>query len=380
MMRLGVKRSRKSALLGLCALVIVLIVVNVFKRRHESDKEPLKPPESSHTDTADLLSVFDFHCNTVQTLKNKRLPQSAEGNFPETDQYEIQQVQVVTRHGDRAAIFSTPMTHFNRFQCPGSDYFDKTARLAQVRCRKAQLTKTGCEQHQTLGEHFRKAYDFSVDIDELKLKMTVRSTKYQRTITSALCFMNGLLGDRSFTKGQIIIHSSDVFRDNPFVDTGFETQCPRLNSIWAKSKTRPAYVSASKRWDHIRRRAINFVASSENQLQRPSLSLTAIGDNIYTHFCHLRNSMGDESITPCVRPGFCLPVTLAGDILRAFDECTTFNYTEEVGLLCKYLQYSTPSVIRTPCVWRRKSCQDKTNLLTATNFRSTVFINVSLIK
>ena len=311
------RKTRRVIAIGVAALSCFLVVAYVFS---ESKTRSLAE-NSPRNEKSELVRLLENHCNTVNALENIYLPESSEGILQNA---EIRQIQVVTRHGDRSAIFTTPMTHSNRFRCPRESDYAKTSESPPLSpCRASQLTRTGCEQHRKLGNFFKRAYGLSNE--DLESKMRISSTRYQRTIKSAECLVSGLLGDDSFSQSEIHLTSSDCFATSDDADTGYLQRCPRLNSIWARLKLQSKYVTMATRWDAIRRRVVDFAGG------RSDLSLTAIGDTVYTHYCHLRKSLGDPSVTPCLSPGHCLPEPLTLEVVKAYDECTTFNYTEEVG-------------------------------------------------
>jgi len=147
-------------------------------------------------------------------------------------QFHLEMVQVLIRHGDRTPAMSIPnMDNGNydydcTFRTKNRDHkqmfeeYTQTTKHITTReflkglgtahhllpsghtCRIGQLTQKGFLQHFDLGKHLRTAYGSLINTDIKSRDLHVRSTKRTRCVQSAAAFLYGLLTKDTIMKGE----------------------------------------------------------------------------------------------------------------------------------------------------------------------------------
>lgn len=180
--------------------------------------------------------------------------------------YDLQQVQIVIRHGDRAPIVldTLPNSKPVEISClfnkswgffndlleikRGKDLFEVTGAkkypILQERevCIGAQLTPVGFSQHLNNGKFLRRRYEHFVESIIDSSQVLVKSTAYSRTVQSAASFLYGMLGEKFADKKLTIDVESDKYRETHFLHNtnGEHVFCPvlaqKLKHIWSNER------------------------------------------------------------------------------------------------------------------------------------------------
>lgn len=175
--------------------------------------------------------------------------------------FALQQVQVITRHGDRTPVnVITPALENVVWNCTDfAELFGQSIssrgrvfrknymegrNLLRGNCLFGQLTQRGALQHQLLGRNFRAVYVNQLNFLSPTLDLSevaIRSTDVERTILSAYNFFAGLYPFTEQSGQTVPLYTMDNARENMYPNSQF---CPALTRIWNR-------VAASQNYTNI---------------------------------------------------------------------------------------------------------------------------------
>ena len=128
-------------------------------------------------------------------------------NCVESINTELKLVQILFRHGDRAAVSSYPNDIYNESIWYKYGGF-------------GQLTQTGMNQHHDFGTYLRNRYLGVLDTIFNRNKVFIRSTDYDRTLMSAYSLLSGLYPPVDYQEWNshidwqpIAVHTTDSTND-----------------------------------------------------------------------------------------------------------------------------------------------------------------------
>lgn len=171
------------------------------------------------------------------------------------------QVQILTRHGDRAPQNAVTELENVQWQCPSglipsalrskypSLYTASSSDGAPLpgTCINGQLTEKGVQQLRQLGRAAREVYVdranvFPANVSPAQAASSgvvgARSTLVGRTVQSAYHFLEGLFAGKTPSAIPIVTRESN--RDNAFPNSDL---CPALKARWDSVRSGPAYQS-----------------------------------------------------------------------------------------------------------------------------------------
>ena len=276
----------------------------------------------------------------------------SEGNLPfEGDSYyELIQVHMIARHGDRAPVHQTflskgldiPCTfpkdeehwsHLSDFTTQkltesGVSPYDNTNLFPGYHehlCKLGEMTPRGYQQHYLLGQFFAKQYAHQVNMyldSDWSKNVFVHSTNYPRTIASAASFLLGFLPDESSIRKSIPIHHSQgsLLYGAPRGVTMTYRWCPQLREI---TKFQNAELDAGQMFysDAMDKMAEIF--------KKPSSKLpesTVMVENLLVRMCHQKK-------LPCHEDNNCVEMPLAYRLLEYADWSIEHKYTTTNSIL-----------------------------------------------
>lgn len=274
--------------------VIVLIVI--FQSQHDGD---YTPPKYYFEDGV-------AYCNAPNRISSRMNNRTFPG-------FNLIQVQILIRHGDRApidlkALPNTDPIHIsclfndtvrtyemelakirniakrNIFQVKGSDKH----RIVNEKptCRGGQLTPYGYLQHLYLGNLFSKTYkDFLVGIN-LKKDLHVQATDVSRTIQSGISFLSGAFYDHLLEKApkvDVHVHKDHVLHGHFLLDESFTSlTCPALRRrTLTIHESRPVKLFL-KSTDHMVQKMANMLLVPRDQMPK----FNRLVDILFARLCH----------------------------------------------------------------------------------------------
>ncbi|XP_065060782.1 2-phosphoxylose phosphatase 1-like [Rhopilema esculentum] len=222
--------------------------------------------------------------------------------------YQLQQVYIVIRHGDRAPIMlntfpnSRPVEVPCKFNKSWTFYDDlvqikkgafnfrvsghKTHPILQERdtCLGGQLTPIGFAQHLNNGKFLKRQYsDFLGSINDPSMILSM-STAYSRTVQSAASLLFGIFGDRFKDRKMEIQVQDDKYRETHFLKDGQgdNIYCPalaqKLKDIWKVDELHDLRIKI----DPIRKKYAEIFDSHRGEIP----ALDRIVDILYVTMCH----------------------------------------------------------------------------------------------
>ena len=225
--------------------------------------------------------------------------------------YELQQIHLVIRHGDRAPIVldTLPNSKPVEISCmfnkswyfykdlleikQGKEKFQVTGKkqypvvMERVVCLGAQLTPIGFSQHLNNGKFLKRQYDSFIESIQESSQVTVKSTAYSRTVQSAASLLYGVFGDK-FTEEKLKINVvNDKYRETHFLQhlSGENIFCPalshKLKDVWKKEKL----IHLSN--DVIKPIQEQFAVIFNSHMGKIA-SLDRLVDILYANLCHDR--------------------------------------------------------------------------------------------
>ena len=235
----------------------------------------------------------------------------SEGVLPSnTDQYELVQVHMLLRHGDRSQATDFRVNPPVRYECgmvDGDKEWRKlqnftllphpsSANLKQIHtttlfrghqpqaCRSGQLTLIGFQQHRQLGYFMQDRYSALIRSVKSNNDVFVQSTNYQRTIHSAAAFLLGFNSKQKERPGQLLlpIHvSKDINLSLPPNRlTKNYPKCKKLEAVWKRELAKQPQNDAEIQTFHLLKKIIDV------KFDYSRIALTTLYDLIWCRMCH----------------------------------------------------------------------------------------------
>lgn len=211
----------------------------------------------AHTEQEELHELAEAYCHR-SLLKSAT---GSEGSLPShSNLYELVQVHMLLRHGDRSQATDLRMKPPVRFECGMVDRDEqwrelenfkllphpKTANVRHLHdplfrgfesqsCHSGQLTLVGLQQHRQIGLFMKDRYQELLQSVEDTRDIFVQSTDYTRTIDSAAAFLLGF-NSKQPQHMSIPIHvSRDINLSSPPPRlTKNYPKCKKLGAIWQR--------------------------------------------------------------------------------------------------------------------------------------------------
>jgi len=279
-------------------------------------------------------------------------PSGSEGSLPfeGNNYYELIQVHMIARHGDRAPVYQTWLNKGLDISCALPEHEKHWSSLSDFTvkkltepditsqgdinlfpgyhehlCKPGDLTHNGHLQHYVLGQLFAKQYASLVstyqDTDWSK-NVFVHSTDYPRTLGSAAAFLLGFLPDNPSIRKSIPIHHSQgtLLYGAPRGITMTYRWCPKLREIL---KFQNAELSAgSMFYSGVRDKIAEIFRKPPAKLPEA----TVIMDNLLVRMCHKKK-------LPCHDKNSCVEMSLAYQLLEYADWIIEHKYTATHSIL-----------------------------------------------
>ena len=177
------------------------------------------------------------------------------------DQYELVQVHMLLRHGDRSQATNFRVNPPVRYECgmvDGDNEWKKLqdftlvphpidAHLKQIAttlyrgdqakaCRSGELTLIGFQQHKKLGYFMQDRYNALIQSITNNNDVFIQSTNFQRTIHSAAAFLLGFNAKRIDQPFQSIHVSKDINLSLPpnRMSNNYP-KCKKLDAVWREN-------------------------------------------------------------------------------------------------------------------------------------------------
>lgn len=226
-----------------------------------------------------------------------------------SDAYQLEGVYVVLRHGSRSPLYKIPNLRPPKVSCLLShsnngilaktftSAMDKQVKeMKQIsvfhwwstypnrsKCSSAQLTNVGALQMIRLGQLFKSIY-----VDKWKLierneqeslnRIFVHSTKYPRTVQSAVAFLYGVIPSLNLTAIRISLTSNLLF----CTSTDVNLPCICQAAYKLESEMKSAAKSALNRSNTLRKEIAQIVRVRSSRLPWMSAMLEVLS----TYVCH----------------------------------------------------------------------------------------------
>lgn len=275
----------------------------------------------------------------------------SEGNLPfeGNDYYELIQVHMIARHGDRAPVHQTWLSEGLKIPCTFpkgekhwnhlSDFTTQKLREFGISpfestnlfpgygkrdCKLGELTYRGHLQHYLLGHFFAKQYAHQVNMyldSDWSKNVFVHSTNYPRTLGSAASFLLGFLPDESTIRKSVPIHFSQgtLLYGAPRGVTMTYRWCPKLREI---TKFQNSELDAGRMFysDAMDEAAKVFKKPSAKLPESPVMV-----ENFLVRMCHKKK-------LPCHNRK-CIEMPLAYRLLEYADWTIEHKYTTTTSIL-----------------------------------------------
>ena len=276
----------------------------------------------------------------------------SEGTLPfeGNNYYELIQVHMIARHGDRAPVHQTFLSKGFDIPCSFpkdekhwshmSDFATQKLTESAVRpfdstdmfpgyqerlCQLGDLTHRGHQQHYLLGQFFAKQYAHKVNAyldSDWSKSVFVHSTNYPRTIGSAASFLLGFLPDESSIRKSIPIHYSQgtLLYGAPRGVTMTYRWCPKLRDI---AKLQNPELNAGRMFysDAMNEVAKIFMMPLD-KLPEPTVMM----ENLLVRMCHQKK-------LPCKGDSDCIKMPLAYRLLEYADWTIEHKFTTTNSIL-----------------------------------------------
>lgn len=283
---------------GFCSLVVLFFVYITLAAVWPNLREDRQ-----------LKAHSKLYCNEPGNVHGK------EGKIPFVRQrernYELLQVQMVIRHGDRAPISldTFPNTDSVEISCFFNRSWKDFLELDRLRrdasmfvvtgnpsrviiqerdvCKGGQLTPAGFLQHIFNGKHLRKAYTGLLESIKAGSSALVTTTDYSRTVQSAAAILYGMFGDTLGNEKFQIDVAKDKYPETHFlIDSNNEPiSCKilirRLRDIWQIKDL----VELRKLINPVKKSLAQILNAGRSQIP----SLDRIVDDFYTRLCHSKD-------------------------------------------------------------------------------------------
>ena len=219
--------------------------------------QPQSVQRPIHTAERELHSQATVYCHQ-SLLKSVT---GAEGSLPSQNngRYELVQVHMLLRHGDRSQATDLRLKPTVRYECGMVDRDKQWKELQDISllphprtayvknlheplfrgfqpqpCQSGQLTFIGLQQHRKIGMFMQHQYSGLLQTIKDARDVFVQSTDYTRTIESAASFLVGFLSNQPHLNKLIPIHVSrsiNLPTPPPRLHAIYKG-CRRLGAIW----------------------------------------------------------------------------------------------------------------------------------------------------
>ena len=299
-----------------------------------------------------------------QSKLDKQFSSFLDGVLPNNapEKYELVQVHIVARHGDRSpnnpyAVFGSSVFYecglvendqnvsweglrdFPHMQSlhygtekTHSVYHSLYPGANSRRCGMGKLTRIGYHQLRALGHMMNKNYaaalldNFTGDLSTITESIYVQSTDYSRTLRSAAAFLLGFLPNQQKLRNVIVIHVSpgSLLQAHPPGTSLVYRACKRLASFQESQLKKSKYYETEKTQYHPRLEKL----SSMFHLNTENLPIiTSLFDSIATRGCHVK-----DSPLPCYQDN-CMDYAFANKLFEFVDWTFGNRYTQQSAIV-----------------------------------------------
>jgi len=293
------------------------------------------------------------YCNDVWNTKGVS---GKEGYLPfeGNKKYELLQVHMIARHGDRSPVYDTFLSKGLKLSCglpeqenhwtslsdfvvkrlsgsgitPQEDV-DLFPGFSEHPCQPGELTYKGYTQHFQLGQFLRKQYNgrlikrtFKKDADWTN-NVFVHSTYYPRTLGSAASFLLGFLPNKTSIRKSVLINYSqgtNLYAAPRGVTLTYRW-CTRLREIAKTDPKNPEMQAGRMFFAEAMQTLGDMYKKSPSKLPEP----TVIVDNFLVRMCH-------KEKLPCYSHQ-CVRLALAYRLLEYADWTIEHKYTTTNSIL-----------------------------------------------
>jgi len=310
-------------------------------------------PLPDNTQVKLFLKRSHEYCNDMWDTKGVG---GKEGSLPfeGNKQYELLQVHMIARHGDRAPVYETFLSKGLQLSCglpkqethwPSlSDFVVKRLSGSGITpqedidlfpgfnehpCQLGELTHKGYKQHFQLGQFLRKQYSSKLTKKFIKKdpdwsnSIFVHSTYYPRTLASAASFLLGFLPNRTSTRKSVPINysqGSNLYAAPRGVTLTYRW-CTRLREMTKRNSNNPEVQAGRMFFSDAMNTLGNMYKKSPSKLPEP----TVIVDNLLVRMCH-------KERLPCHNHQ-CIRLTLAQRLLEYADWTIEHKYMTTNSIL-----------------------------------------------
>lgn len=283
----------------------ILVHQQQINHQHPSTN-PSESTTYAETDEMKLNKLSTEYCHQ-SLLKSVT---GLEGMLPSNaDQYELVQVHMLLRHGDRSQATDFRVNPPVRYECgmvDGDSEWKKLqdftlvphpshAKLKQINtilyrgdqpkaCRSGQLTLIGFQQHRKLGYFMQDRYNALIRSVTNNNDVFIQSTNFQRTIHSAAAFLLGFNSKRMEQPGQshLPIHvSKDInFSLPPNRLSNNYPKCKKLDAVWKKELAKQSQDGAEIQTFHRLKKMLDV------KFDYSRTALTTLYDLLWCRMCH----------------------------------------------------------------------------------------------
>ena len=148
--------------------------------------------------------------NNIYSTKNIYLTNNINSNIVSNQKKRVlRKIIIVARHGPREPIYL--LNNLDPFLHSSTSTNTSTNTSTKINVKDAKLTNQGLKYCYNYGKYIRKI--FAIDFFNFDIKKSIAiSTNINRTINSAIQFMNGLFDKTTFNESNIIL-SNDLIGD-----------------------------------------------------------------------------------------------------------------------------------------------------------------------
>ena len=308
-------------------------------------------PDNTHVKL--FLRRSHEYCNDIWDTKGVS---GKEGYLPfeGNKQYELLQVHMIARHGDRSPVYDTFLSKGFQLSCglpkqenhwaslsnfvvkrlsgsgitPQED-IDLFPGFSEHSCQPGELTHRGYKQHFQLGQFLRKQYNGRLinkaikrDSDWTK-NVFIHSTYYPRTLASAASFLLGFLPNKTSIRKSVPINYSQGTNlySPPRGVTLTYRWCTRLREITKTDSQNPEVQAGKMFYSDVMQTLGDIYKKSPSKLPEP----TVIVDNFLVRMCH-------KEKLPCYKHQ-CVRLALAYRLLEYADWTIEHKYTTTSSIL-----------------------------------------------
>lgn len=229
----------------------------------------------------------------------------------DSDSYELLQVQLVARHGDRTPLANFGLKPRVNYHCgvhgnkdtvwlalkdikptplpPHAKVTNAKTNLQSLlddsggECKPGHLTETGAHQHRMLGAYFAEKYSSLAKIPSHDT-MFVHSTNYMRTIHSAAAFLVGFLPSDPSLRQPIPLYVSTgtILSAPPIgIPVNYPT-CSRLNAVKNDELKASSYLTSAQ----LKKPTFDRLLEAAGVDKTFNPSFTEMFDQLWSRLCH----------------------------------------------------------------------------------------------